>query len=140
MKIKHSSLLQGYQFLTFCFCLCQRQQEDSSPSRALIEDVLKQGLVTVEREPAEVNLVQTNKEVGVLGKNRKMAKAAKTTREKPTRLPSPTSGRPYVGGRQYEYVTRADPWMMQDAAASVVDVSKWILMTMPTSIMYLSWC
>jgi len=56
--IKQRSLLRGSQFITSLF-VCQRQQEISSSSRALIEDELKQGLVTVEREPEETNLVQT---------------------------------------------------------------------------------
>ena len=76
--------------------------------------------MTVEREPEETNLVQTY--IGVrpraLGKKRK--KKVYTTPKT----------------RQYEHVTRADPW----AAASMVDFSKWILMSMPTSIMFLNWC
>jgi hypothetical protein len=96
--------------------------------------VLNQGLVTVEREPAEVNLVQkTHKEIGALRKNRKMAKAAKTATKKTTKATTPGYK---AAAKKLEHVTRADPW----AAASVVDVSKWILMAMPTSIMYLNWC
>jgi len=83
--------------------------------------VLKPGTVPVERETEEVNSIQTNKEVRALTTGKKKKKTKKR-----------------VESYKLEHLTRADPWM-GSAAVSMVDVPMWILMTIPTSILYLNW-
>ena len=95
------------------------------------QEELKPGLVLIEKEPKQVNPNQTNNEM-------RQALSESTAQGRKIIRHRRKKGRNKMATHQIEHLTRADPWMKNDTATKG-DVSKWILITMPMSILYLTY-